>query len=210
MKLGKTQCMAASLAVAMMAAAPVAARKANSLRDLDGASASGLASEMQQRGFEQAGGNWNEVSGSSFWWHRGDKDCVSVEVRRGRVDRISDARHADCGHKGGGNDAAVAAGVIGAVALGAILLSRGDRDRHREQYNQDWQMVEVTGTQSGRLRIFRNPDKDSRVRDEVREGSRLRNFGCDRYNGETWCEVTTVNGRTTGWARDRYLRPARW
>lgn len=195
---------AASLAVLAMAGAPVAAKKASTLRDLDGASAATAQDELRRRGFEYRSGDLNA---STHWWHSGDKDCVRLEVIRNRVSGISDARNSDCGEKGGGNDAAIAAGVIGAVALGAILLSRGDRDKHREQFNQDWQMVEAHNTQSGRLRIFRNPDKNARVQQEVREGTQLRNYGCDRYNGETWCEVSSINGRTTGWARDRYLRP---
>lgn len=208
MKLGKLQCAAASLAVAVMAGAPVAAKKANSLRDLNGSPAAGAERELQRRGFEYQRGDRNDYSSITYWWDRGDKDCVAVETMQGRVVSINDAKNSDCGQSGsGGSDVAVAAGVIGAVALGAILLSRKDKDKHREQYNQDWQMVEVRNTQSGRLRIFRNPDKNARVQQEVREGTQLRNNGCDQYNGEVWCEVSTINGRTTGWARDRYLRP---
>lgn len=208
MKPGKLHTLAAAVAVAMMAAAPVGAKNANSLRDLVGSSAFRLDTDMQRRGFEATGGNWNETNGSSYWWHRNDKDCVAVEVNRGRVSRIRDARAADCGHKGNNNGTAIAAAAVGALALGAILLSRKDRDSHREQFQQDWQMVEVQNTQSGRLRIFRQPNKDSRVLDDVREGARLRNFGCENHNGESWCEVSTLNGRSNGWARDRYLRPS--
>jgi len=205
MRFYKPKRAAAAVAVAAMAAAPIAAKKADSLRDLIGVSGASAETQLQQRGFEYVSGNKNEYASNSYWWDRNGKDCVLVEVARGQVVMISDAKAEDCGHKSS-NDGAIAAAAIGAVALGAILLSRKDKDKHREQYQQDWQQVEAYNTQSGYLRIFREPDKNSRVRDEVREGTMLRNYGCDRYNGESWCEVSTLNGRTRGWARDRYLR----
>lgn len=195
----------ASLAVAAMTIAPISAKKADSLRDLVGVSGASAETQLSQRGFEYISGNKNNSDSHTYWWHRDGKDCVVVEVNNGRVAQIADTRAEDCGKKSG-NDGAIAAAAIDAVAIGAILLSRGDKDKHREQYNQDWQEVQVHNTQSGAARIFRKPDKNSRVRDEVREGTFLRNYGCDRYNGESWCEVTTMNGRTKGWARDRYLR----
>jgi hypothetical protein len=199
------KCAAASLAVAAMAAAPIAAKKAETLRDLLGVSGASAETQLQQRGFEYISGNKNDYASNSYWWDRNGKDCVIVEVMNGRVVTINDAKAEDCGKKSG-NDGAIAAAAIGAVAIGAILLSRKDKDKHRDQYNQDWQRVQVHNTQSGSARIFRDPDKNSRVRGEVREGEFMRNFGCDNYNGESWCEVTTMNGRTRGWARDRYLR----
>ena len=198
---------AASLAVTATAIAPISAKKAETLRDLVGVSGASAENQLSQRGFEYVSGTTGNAASTTYWWHQGGKDCVVVEVNNGRVARINDARAEDCGKKSGGsNDAAIAAAAVGAVALGAILLSSKDKDKHRDQYQQDWQEVQVQNTQSGRLRIFREPDKDARVREEVREGTYLRNYGCDRYNGESWCEVRTMNGRTSGWARDRYLR----
>ncbi|MFN3864106.1 MAG: hypothetical protein ACK4RT_07480 [Erythrobacter sp.] len=188
-----------------MAITPISAKKADSLRDLIGVSGASAETELSQRGFEYISGNKTNSGSVTHWWHRDGKDCVVVEVNDGRVARINDTRAEDCGKKSG-NDAAIAAAAIGAVAIGALLLSGKDKDKHREQYNQAWQEVQVFNTQSGFARIFRKPDKNARVRDEVREGTFLRNFGCDNYNGESWCEVTTMNGRTRGWARDRYLR----
>lgn len=205
MRFTKFKCAAASLAVAAMAAAPIAAKKAETLRDLLGVSGASAETQLVQRGFEYISGNKNDYASNSYWWDRNGKDCVIVEVMNGRVVTINDAKAEDCGKKSG-NDGAIAAAAIGAVAIGAILLSRKDKDKHREQYQQDWQRVQVHNTQSGSARIFRSPDKNSQVRSEVREGEFLRNFGCDNYNGESWCEVTTLNGRTKGWARDRYLR----
>jgi hypothetical protein len=205
MRFYRLKCTAAAVAVAAMAAAPIAAKKADSLRDLLGAPGAGAETQLQQRGFEYVTGNKNGSSSFGYWWDRNGKDCVVVEVMNGRVVTINDAKSEDCGHKSN-NDAAIAAAAIGAVAIGALLMSGKDKERHREQYQQDWQPVVVYNTQSGSARIFRRPDKDSRVRDDVREGTRLRNYGCDRYNGELWCQVSTMNGRTEGWARDRYLR----
>lgn len=193
------------LAATAMTIAPLAAKKAESLRDLLGASGASAETQIGQRGFEYISGKKDNNSSYTYWWHQGGKDCVVVEVSNGRVVTINDAKAEDCGKKSG-SDTAIAAAAIGAVAIGAILLSRKDKDKHRDEYQQDWQPVEVYNTQSGSARIFRKPDKGARVREEVREGTRLRNFGCDRYNGEIWCEVSTMNGRTQGWARDRYLR----
>lgn len=196
---------AATLAVTAMAIAPISAKKADSLRDLVGVSGASAETELSQRGFEFIAGDKTGSSSSAYWWHQSGKDCVLVEVKNGRVARINDAKSEDCGKKSG-NDAAIAAAAIGAVAIGALLLSGRDKDKHREQYNQDWQEVQVYNTQSGNLRFFRKPNKSSRVRSEVREGTFLRNYGCDNFNGESWCEVSTMDGRTRGWARDRYLR----
>lgn len=205
MRFTRLKCAAASLAVAAMAAAPIAAKKADSLRDLIGVSGASAETQLAQRGFEYISGNKYDNTSASYWWDRNGNDCVLVEVREGRVAAINNAKAEDCGKKSS-NDGAIAAAAIGAVAIGAILLSRKDKDKHREQYQQDWQRVQVHNTQSGSARIFRSPDKNSRVRGEVREGEFMRNFGCDNYNGESWCEVTSLNGRTKGWARDRYLR----
>lgn len=200
------KCAAAAMAATAMAATPIAAKKAETLRDLVGVSGASAETQLANRGFEYTTGNTANGSAYSYWWDRSGNDCVVVEVRQGRVVAINNAKAEDCGKKSGSNDAAIAAAAVGAVAIGAILLSSKDKDKHRNEYNQDWQEVQVHNTQSGTLRIFRSPDKNSRVRDEVREGSFLRNYGCDNYNGESWCEVRTMNGRSSGWARDRYLR----
>jgi hypothetical protein len=209
MRFYRLKCAAAALAVTAMAAAPIAAKKAETLRDLVGVSGASAETQLAQRGFEFITGNSNNTASYTYWWDSKGKDCVVVEVRNGKVAAITDAKAEDCGKKSS-NDAAIAAAAIGAVAIGAILLSRKDKDKHREQYQQDWQRVQVHNTQSGQLRIFRKPDKDSRVQARVREGEFLRNYGCDNYNGESWCEVSTINGRTMGWARDRYLRVTDW
>lgn len=198
------KCAVASIAVAAMAAAPIAAKKADSLRDLIGASGAGAETQLANRGFEFISGDKTNNTSNTYWWHQSDKDCIRVSVTQGRVAAINDAKASDCGKKSG-ND-----GAIAAAAIGALLFAGKDKDRHRDQYNQDWQQVEVRNTQSGFLRIFRDPDKNSRVRGEFREGTLLRNYGCDRYNGEVWCDVTTLDNRTRGWARDRYLRVTDW
>jgi hypothetical protein len=208
MRITRLKFAAAAVAVAAMAAAPIAAKKAETLRDLVGVSGANAETQLAQRGFEYISGNKYDNTSASYWWDNSGKDCVLVEVRQGRVAAINNAKAEDCGKKSSSNDAAIAAAAIGAVAIGALLLSSKDKDKdkHQQQYQQDWQQVQVQNTQSGSLRIFRDPGKNSQVRGEVREGEFLRNYGCDSYNGESWCEVTTLNGRTRGWARDRYLR----
>ena len=192
-----------------MATTPVLAASADNLRDLVGARGSSGEAELQSRGFEFAksgGSSGNSVT--SYWWNESRKDCVKVETTEGHYSSISDASNGDCG-KGGGSGGAIAAGVLGAAVLGAILLSRKDKNKNNDQgYQHDWQQVEAYNLQSGTLRIFVNPDKNARVRREVPEGTQLRNYGCDDYNGESWCEVSTLDYRSRGWARDRYLRPS--
>lgn len=200
--------LASSLMLSLVAT-PVLAKSADTLQDLVGARGAGGESQLQARGFEFAkagGSSGNSVT--SYWWNESRKDCVRVETSEGHYASISDASNGDCG-KGGGSGGAIAAGVIGAAVLGAILLSRKDKNKPNDQgYQHDWQQVEAYNLQSGMLRIFVNPDKNARVRREVPEGTQLRNYGCDDYNGESWCEVSTLDYRNRGWARDRYLRPS--
>ena len=190
-----------------MVATPVLAEKANRLSDLVGTSAAGGQTALESRGFAYVSGKEEGTTKVSWYWHARDKNCIRVETSDGRFSAISDASDADCGHKSSGSGAVATAAVIGAVALGAILLSRKSKNSN-SGYQQDWQQVEVHGLQSGSLRIFAKPSKNARVRGEVGAGAILRNYGCDSYEGETWCEVDTMDGRTRGWARDRYLRPA--
>lgn len=200
----------ASTVIASLVATPVLAKSADSLRDLVGVKGSSGEMELKARGFEFAkagGSSGNSVT--TYWWNDSRKDCVKVETSDGRYVSITDASNGDCG-KGSGSGAAVAAGVIGAAVLGAILLSRKDKNRpgNDSGYQQEWQQVEVYNLQTGSLRIFDSPSTGARVRDEVPAGTLLRNYGCEDYNGESWCEVSTLNYRSRGWARDRYLRPA--
>ena len=204
----KSRAVAASVMLAMVAT-PVLAKSASSLQDLVGANGAGGESQLRARGFEFAkAGDGTSTSKVSYYWNEADKDCVRVETYDGRYTSIRDASHGDCG-KGSGNAGAIAAGAIGAAVIGAILLSRKDKNRPNDNgYQHDWQQVEAYNLQSGSLRIFVSPDKNSRVRRDVPEGTQLRNYGCDEYYGESWCEVATLDNRTRGWARDRYLRPS--
>ena len=188
-----------------MVATPALAKSADSLQDLIGAKGAGGETELQARGFEHVETKKDATASHSFWWNASKKDCIEVVTIDGRYSSIADVSNSECGQKSS-NGTAVAAAAIGAVALGALLLSRKDKDKHQQEYNQDWQEVEVYNLQTGTLRIFRDPSKDSRQRGTVGAGTILRNYGCDMYGGESWCEVSTMNGRTRGWARDRYLR----
>lgn len=227
---------AACAAVIGMAASPVLAGDADSLGDLYGASTATAKAELIRRGFHFSRGNAdNSTSPTTTWWHPADQDCVAIDVSQDQIIDINDVRAADCGERvasigtssgsgnigngnsgnggggGGGDDAALVLGAVGALAIGALLLSGKDKDKgsgkNRPVAQRDWQEVETFGTQSGSVRIFGSPDTNAVVQGDVREGLHLRNYGCDAYSGENWCEVTTLDGRTSGWARDRYLRP---
>ena len=195
----------AAITSSALVATPAFAKSADSLQDLVGAKGAGGETQLEARGFEHVKTEEGSSSKYSYWWHAGRKDCVRVETYDGRYASISNATDSDCGHKSGGGGTAVAAAAIGAAAIGAILLSRKSK-----KSSKDWQQVQVHDVQKS-LRIFRDPDKTSRVRGEVDNGALLKNFGCDTYGGsydsEVWCEVSTMNNRTKGWARDRYLRP---
>lgn len=206
MKTGFASRLLATTICAAMIVTPAMARKAGTLTDLVGAKGAGGQTQLEERGFEHVRTEEGDSSKTSYWWHAGDKNCIRVVTYDGRYSSITDVSDSDCGHKSGGSGVAIAAAAIGAVALGALLLSRKGKNRNDGGYQQDWQQVEAYNLQSGRLRIFNNPSKNARVRGEVGEGILLRNYGCDQYEGESWCEVTTMDNRTRGWARDRYLR----
>lgn len=200
----------ASTVIASLVATPVLAKSAGSLQDLVGANAAGGETQLRARGFEHARTTDDGARKISYWWNSGKDDCIEVRTFDGRYTSLADVAASDCGKKSGsGSGAAVAAGVIGAIAIGALLMSRKDKNRPNQGgYQQDWQQVEVYNLQTGTLRIFDRPSTNARVRDEVPAGTQLRNDGCEDYNGESWCEVSTLDNRSRGWARDRYLRPS--
>jgi hypothetical protein len=185
------------------------AKSADSLRDLIGARAGQAEGTFAQRGWSYVTGNKGSAESHGYWWHAGRKDCIKVTTRDGRYTAITDASASDCNQKSSGNGTAVAVAAVGAVALTALLMSRKSKNRPGggNGYQPEWQQVEVHGLQSDSLRIFFEPATTARVARRVGDGTLLRNFGCDTYNGESWCEVATNDGRTEGWARDRYLRP---
>ena len=57
---------AASIAVAAMVAAPIAAKKADSLRDLVGASGAGAETQLTNRGFEFISGDKSNNTSSTY------------------------------------------------------------------------------------------------------------------------------------------------
>lgn len=96
---------------------------------------------------------------------------------------------------------------MGAALIGALLLSKKKKHNNDAGYQQDWQQVEVYNLDGRTMRIFANPSRNAQVRGQFGPGTQLKNFGCDGYDGESWCEVATFDNRTRGWARDLVLRP---
>ena len=212
MKPNLTARIVASTVIASLIVTPALAKSADTLQDLVGAHGAGGETQLRARGFEHVSTTEQTTSKLSYWWNGSRNDCIQVRTYDGRYTAITDVAASDCGKKAG-SGAAVAAGVIGAIAIGALLLSRKDRNNNNNNYGdsgyqQDWQQVEVHNLQSGSLRIFDSPSTTAYVRSEVGAGTLLRNYGCDNYNSELWCEVSTLDNRARGWARDRYLRPA--
>ncbi|MCB2077288.1 MAG: hypothetical protein KDE55_06265 [Novosphingobium sp.] len=200
----------ASLIALSLTITPAMAKSADDMQDLVGARAGQAEGTLTARGWTYADGDKSGSEAHAYWWNASRKDCIKVTTRDGRYAAIEDASDKDCGKKSGSGGAVAAAAVVGAVALGALLLTRKDKDKNKNDsdydYEQGWQQVEAYNLQSGTLRIFAGPSTNEYVRGRVSEGTRLRNMGCDEYSGESWCEVQTMNGRTTGWARDKYLR----
>lgn len=59
------------------------------------------------------------------------------------------------------------------------------------------------------LNIRATPSPIGSVQARLPNGTGLRNFGCAQYGGYEWCKVTTLTApQVSGWAPDRYLRPA--
>lgn len=203
---GRTLASAAALSLSV---SPVAAKAGDGLQDLVGARAGQAEGTLSARGWAYVTGSKTDSEAHGFWWNASSKDCVKITTRDGRYAAIDGAKAGDCNQKSSGTGTAVAVAAVGAVALTALLLSRKSKDRpgHGGGYQPEWQRVEVHGLQSGTMKIFANPSKNARVIRGVGDGTLLRNFGCEDYNSESWCEVATLDGRTEGWARDRYLRP---
>jgi len=206
--LGRT--LASAIALSLMVS-PAMAKAGDGLQDLVGARAGQAEGTLSARGWAYVTGSNSNSEAQGYWWNASSKDCVRITTRDGRYAAIDEAKAADCNQKSSGNGTgtAVAVAAVGAVALTALLLSRKSKDRSDNNggYQPEWQRVEVHGLQSGTMKIFANPSKNARVIRGVGSGTVLRNFGCEDYNSESWCEVATVDGRTNGWARDRYLRP---
>ncbi len=125
---------ATTLAVIGMAAAPVAAKKADSVRDLLGMKASSVESELKSRGFEYISGNKSNGYSYTNWWDKSGSDCIQVEVGDGRVLTINDVEKKVCGHSGSGVGTAVAV-VAGAALLGALLSRKSNKDEPNKYSN---------------------------------------------------------------------------
>lgn len=109
------------------------AKSANDLRDLVGARAAGGESDLQSRGWVSITGHKSGSASYSYWWNASRKNCIMVTTTDGRYSAISDVSNGDCNQKSGGNDAAAAVGVVGAIALIAALAS------HKSGHHDDGQ-----------------------------------------------------------------------
>lgn len=142
MNRGISLVIAASVTCALTAG-PALARKADTLRDLNGSRAAGAESALRDRGFDYTAGHKGSMGSSySYWWHNADKNCVAVEVMGGNVMTINDAPRSDCGHSGSGNAAAAAGAVAGLALLGALLnhkSSHHDDGRHLDDQQSEAQ-----------------------------------------------------------------------
>lgn len=126
----------ALLTSSIAVSAPVFARNASTLTDINGARGSSAENMLEQRGFTYITGNKNSMGYVySYWWNAADKNCVQVEVHDGLVSTINDAKDSDCNHSNGNTAAAVGA-VAGLAILGAALASKSHHHKGKE-YNQE-------------------------------------------------------------------------
>lgn len=122
----------AGTALAAMVAVPVLAEKADQLLFLNGRSAAEAERQLEARGFRHESSHDSYSNGyiNSYWWHRGNKNCIRIEAYDGGVVSVADVSKKDCGHSGG-SDVGTALGVAaGAAILGALLS-------HKSHHHED-------------------------------------------------------------------------
>lgn len=200
-----------------LAASPIQAQSGDAEQDLIGQKQSDGEAALKSRGFQsaQTNGQTNGRAAGSvyYWWNPKTKRCVRVATVNGLYSSVTHVSNRDCGYDNKGNAVAVAA-VLGAAALGAILLSQKDKDRPDPSGqgvrppSPSSQQLEVYGVRPGGLTILTQPVNGAPVLMQMAEGAILQSYGCQVFNREQWCEVTPNPNMTKGWALGRYLRPA--
>lgn len=113
------------------------AKSADDLRDLLGARAGSGESELESRGWVSITGHKTGSSSYGYWWNASRKNCVMVKTRDGRFDAISDVTNGDCNQKADNNNAALAVGAIGALAIIAALASHKSGHHDNNQHYAD-------------------------------------------------------------------------
>ncbi|MBC2650883.1 hypothetical protein H7F50_06560 [Novosphingobium flavum] len=191
---------------------PVQAQSADTVQDLLGQKQSEGEAALKSRGFQTAQTNARAAGGVYYWWNPKTKKCIRVATVNGLYSSITNASNKDCGYDSKGDTLAVAA-VLGAAALGAILLSQKDKDKP-DQSGQvmrpphpSWQQFEVYSVRPNGLSIFAQPATGAPVLMQMAEGAILQGYGCQVFNREQWCEVSPNPNMAKGWALGRYLRP---
>jgi hypothetical protein len=126
-----------ALAVCGMAITPAAAKSARDLQYIEGQNYGTAYNQMRDRGFVHIEDHSdNDGRTHTYWWNNDRDDCVHVEVRRGNVTEVSDAKDRDCNKGGGGGNAAAAVGVVAGVALLGALLSKKHHKKDKEYDEQ--------------------------------------------------------------------------
>ncbi|MBY6217348.1 hypothetical protein [Qipengyuania aquimaris] len=133
MKHGRIGSSLVFLAATGMVVTPAMANSARDLRYIEGQNYGTAYNQLRDRGFSHIEDHSdNDGRTHTYWWNEDRKDCVHVEVRRGNVSDVSDAKNSDCNKGGGGGDAAAAVGVIAGVALLGALLSKKHHKKGKE------------------------------------------------------------------------------
>jgi uncharacterized protein YraI len=193
------------------AASPVMAQSADGLQDLLGQKQTDADAALKSRGFEAGQANARSKDEGYYWWNPESKKCVRVTMSDGRYSTITSVKNKDCGYSNNGDALAVAA-VLGATALGALLLSKKNKDKP-DQYGQDssafgqqLQQLQVYGVRNNGLSVFSQPVASAPVLMQMADGAVVQGYGCQVFNREQWCEVSPNRSMAKGWALGRYLR----
>ncbi len=174
-----------SAAIALVTT-PALADKASQLTDINGSHGRDAEYQLQERGFAHVSTNKNSMGYVySYWWDKGDDDCVQVEVYDGRVMTINDASDQDCGHHKGG-DAAAAAGVLaGAAILGALLSHKSNHHDDGKHYSntEDEQHYDRGFTDGLHNAAYHNYDRSDAYSSGYSAGVQQRNANLSHHHG---------------------------
>lgn len=140
-------------AILCLSSIPAIAAAPGDIADLVGARAAGAESEMQARGYEDAGGN-------NTWWNAEKRTCVKVRVSNGRYSSIDSLSASACNQS-----AATSAPASGNVPQSALAACSSRADAYQnarkgtsvvngaQRAGPNWVLTMATGTYSSKCTV---------------------------------------------------------
>lgn len=122
--------------------------------DLIGSKAAGGETQLENRGYTDAGsGTKDDTSSYTYWWNTKSKKCITVRTEDGRYKSIIGTVPQDCGHKAGlstGDKTAIAvAAAAAAIGVAAVVHRSHDHDDNKHWDNNDWEANYERGYRDG-------------------------------------------------------------